>query len=155
MDVLPIKIVQNMGLDPCSLIPVKAQVVCASQGSKLNIVGGLFLQVRNPGPHSQTSPSALRLFYVASNVSRTYLSLSTLQALHVISADFPTIPYSPTTVGAVSPASLPPCTNNGVILPGEKPCHCPKRSLGPTEPSKLPCAPTEENLPKLKQYILD
>ena len=51
MEVLSLEIVQNMGLDPCSLIPVRAKVVGASQGSKLNIVGGLFLQVRNPGPH--------------------------------------------------------------------------------------------------------
>jgi hypothetical protein len=56
----------------------------------------------------------------------------------------------------LSPASLPPCSNSGVVTHGDRPCSCPKRALLPSssEPPTVPCALTPENLPKLKQFLL-
>ena len=51
--------------------------------------------------------------------------------------------------------SLPKCSNSGVVGKGEVPCSCPTRALPPTTPPSLPCDPTEDNLPHLKQYILE
>ena len=48
-----------------------------------------------------------------------------------------------------------PCSNSGVCSPGDLPCSCPIRQLPPSSPPALPCSPTRENLPVIKQYILD
>ena len=40
-------------------------------------------------------------------------------------------------------------------LPADQPCSCPQRQLPPSEPPLLPCEPTPENPPVLRQYILD
>ena len=55
----------------------------------------------------------------------------------------------------VQAAMAAPCSNSGVCRPGDPSCGCPARSLPPTDQPRLPCAPTEANLPALKQYILD
>ena len=47
------------------------------------------------------------------------------------------------------------CSNSGVLEPDDEKCSCPKRTLPPTDKPVLPCAPTKENLPILKKYILD
>ena len=45
------------------------------------------------------------------------------------------------------------CQNSGV---GPNTCcQCPKRTLPPTDEPELPCDPVKENLPILKQFILD
>ena len=143
----------RMGVDVSSLLKVKARVTGATRASKVDIVGGIFLTVTTK--HSSTKC----LFYVASNVSQTYLSLSALKNLDVVSPYFPEPP--PKKIQVVSaalaqaPASLPPCSNSGVVVDGEKPCSCPKRALPPEKLPDLPCAPTPENLPRLKQFLLD
>ena len=45
-------------------------------------------------PPDGKGPSTVRLFYVAENVSRTYLSLATLKALGIVGPDFPRWPAS-------------------------------------------------------------
>ena len=100
-----------------------------------------------------TAQLTTRLFYVATNVTSTYLSLATLKALGVVEPSFPK--FAALNVVASSTASLPPCTNSGVVMPGDQPCSCAKRELPPTSPADLPYHPTEENLPKLKQWLLN
>ena len=162
MDILSLMTLKEMGLDPSTLVPVKARVVGAVRGSKLDIVGGVLLDVRAPAAPSGCH-SSVRLFYVAANVTQCYLSLSCLHALEVVTTDFPTIGASAATCSLVkqertedSPSdTLPPCTNTGVLLPGDPPCSCPDRTLQPLTPASLPCAPTQENLPKFKEYLLN
>ena len=59
----------------------------------------------------------------------------------------------------MSSSSSRQCSNSGVPSSGDKlgtrPCNCPTRQLPPTSEPMLPCAPTQENLPILKKYILD
>ena len=52
-------------------------------------------------------------------------------------------------------ATLPPCSNSGVPGKSDKPCQCPKRAPPPSTPPPMPCSPSEENLPLIKQFILD
>jgi hypothetical protein len=158
MDILSLPALRAIGLDPASLVPVKARVSGAVRGSKLDILGCVLLEVQGPAA-SAGQPSTRGMFYVASNVTRCYLSLSCLQSLAVVPPDFPSLGSAAageqqgSCVAASGPA-LQPCSNSGVMLPGDPPCSCPTRSLAPSTGPELPCPPTEENLPKLKEYLL-
>ena len=141
------------------------------------------------GGHPEPDPSnyhkAVRLFYVAGNVSHNYLSCSCLQALSVFSQDFPRIgaapsgalgPFLPGTnalrtahrpyrinaaayaspqLNTKTPRTTLSCSNSGVFLPGESPCECPIRTLGPQTKVSLPFPATKENIPKLRESLLD
>ena len=159
MDICSVATAKSLGVDINSLLPVRARVFGASRGAEIQILGGMFLEVGPAGPKDTSSTRTVRLFYVATNVSRTYLSLATLKALRVVDSDFPRIKsvlpgveVAATESGSVG---LPKCTNSGVVLPGEKPCSCPQRELPPSGPVELPCPATEENLPQLKQFLMD
>ena len=57
---------------------------------------------------------------------------------------------------AVIAASGPhKCVNDGVVYPGQNQCSCPTRTLGPSSPAVLPCPATPENVPKIKEYLLN
>ena len=310
MDVTSKATIESMGLDITSLVPVRARVFGPSRGAEIKMIGGILLKVEPP---DGKGPSTVRLFYVAENVSRTYLSLATLKALGIVGPDFPRWPastprgapysrmtatqgafqslgqpgeygsnthqrtfdtnsaagtssqqspamdvpqppvgppsgpahlYSTVTQGtfqslgepgglcsnnvtntpslhsvagtpsqqsqakdvsqrSIGPSSRPAhlsmtvtqgtsqslgkpggvrsnnasdspsfqsvagapaqqqprstrCSNSGVIMPGkEAGCSCPRRQMPPSAPALMPCSPTEENLPQLKQYLLD
>ena len=158
MDVCGTNLMHRMGVDLTSLFPVRARIFGASRDAQINIIGGILLLVSDPDDHTgNVSRSTVRLFYVASNVTSTYLSLATLKALGVVEPSFPKFAALGPAQGvlAASTASLPPCTNSGVVMPGDQPCSCHKRELPPNSPASLPCPPTEENLPRLKQWLLD
>ena len=114
-----------------------------------------------------------QLAYIFKTVPTIYLSRDACVDLGIISNSFPQVGEVEDEVEAAPILSaqymdiekecavhcavfnLPKCSNSGVVRPGEPPCRCPTRSLPPSSPPSLPCAPTEENLPQLKQYILE
>ena len=155
LNIIPVREITAMGIKIDSLLPVSVRVSGASQGSSINIVGGVLLRVKGL---ASKSCSSLQLFYVANNVSRTYLSLSTLKALRVVPVDFPKVGMDEDIVVAANGQAVSGparCTNTGVVQPGDKPCSCPNRTVPPVSPPKLPCSPTPENVPRIKQYLLD
>ena len=121
MDICSVSTVRSMGLDTTSLLPVKARVFGASKDAELNILGGIMLEVRPPYLLQDQVLSTVRLFYVASNVTKTYLSLGTLKALHVVEEEFPRIPEM-VEIAASEEGEMviPKCENTGVVLLGEK-----------------------------------
>ena len=150
MDILAKYDLEKMGLTHTSLFPVRAKANGASQGSTIDILGGIILKIK--GAHAQ-SRSTLQLFYVASNVTRTYLSLSTLKALGVVEPDFPRIPIVNNTIAATT--GIMKCVNDGVVQQGQTRCSCPPRTLAPSSPARLPCPATPDNIPKIKQYLME
>ena len=156
MDLISAVTARALGLDTATLLEVRARVFGASRGAEIQLLGGVLLEVRPPGSTQREGPTTVRLFYVASNVSRTYLSLSTLKTLGVVNVDFPKfrLPYS-VAASEQRKAEVPSCTNTGVVTPGQPACSCPRRTLPPDSPAKLPCPATEANLPQLKQFLLD
>jgi hypothetical protein len=167
MDVLSATTAMSLGLDTASMMPVRARVFGASGGAQIEMLGGVFLEVRPPPPPAgckeEQMAGTVRLFYVAKNVAKDYLSLATLMALGVVGKEFPSYPQAGRlSRGEIAAAQLeapgaavPRCRNSGVVLPGEEPCSCPVRELPPAGPVPLPCAATKENLPKMKQFLLD
>ena len=81
------------------------------------------------------------LCYIAEGVNRLLLSIN----LGIIGKDFPSIGSS------VDNVSVNSCAHADE---GDQ-CSCPKRSPTPPAPSQLPYPATEENIPKLKEWILD
>ena len=153
MDIGDLAMARSLGVDINSLLPVRARVFGASREAEINILGAMFVEISHP---TQPSLNTVRMFYVSSNVSRTYLSLGTLKALGVVEENFPCIPtLSEVATSNFTQNTVPVCTNTGVVVPGEKPCSCPTRTLPPADQLTLPCSPTEENLPILKKYLMD
>lgn len=84
--------------------------------------------------------------YVSRKIGKAFLCREALVALGAIPASFPTVPVS------WPQDSLTTVENE------YKQCSCPKRTnLPPPIPTKLPTgiAPTDENVPILKQWLLD
>ena len=153
MDISCLAMARSLGVDINSLLPVQARVFGATREAEIDILGAMFVECSHP---TEPSLTTVRMFYVASNVTRSYLSLGTLKALGVVEENFPCIPIlSEVAASYVGQNTVPSCTNTGVVVPGEKPCSCPTRTLPPAEKLTLPCSPTEENLPILKQYLMD
>ena len=116
----------------------------------------------------------IRLFYVAGKVSQNYLC-SCLRALSVVDQDFPRISaatsgtprslvlatkafgkrpykinvaaYAPPQLAPTTPSTTPSCS-------GESPCSCPARTTGPRTKVGHPYPATDENIPKLKAFLI-
>ena len=163
MNVVPASLIKSLGIDLSSLFPIKSRVSGPSS-EPISLVGGIILEVA--GGQHKSSVSTIQLFYVSSAVKSTYLSMEACVQLGIVPPTFPAVgAFSDSTrsvvaaaeVASVGPATphLPKCTNTGLLLPGEELCSCPERTPPPTDGPELPCDPTVENLPRLKQYILD
>ena len=153
VNIIDVETVKAMGLDTESLIPCTTTIKGAAAGSKMDIQGVLFLDVAAPGP-PRVRARVPQLFHVARNTQNTYLSYQCLLDLGVVSPSYPRAGEA-WSVGQVAGVAtqgdtwaVPECTYEGV---GE--CKCPPRELPPREPAQLPCAPTQENIPKLEEYI--
>ena len=161
------EIITKLGYKSATLFPVSTNVSSASN-LKIRVIGGIILRVKATNQITGQSLTCKQLFYVSNQVSETYLSRDCCTQLQTIPPDFPSVGSCPPTINTARPCSPPgkvagstaspsldPCTNSGVPSSSEKPCNCPTRSLPPSDLPKLPCAATDENLPRLKQYILD
>ena len=159
--------VHRLGYSEHDLLPVNTNVNSASN-SRINILVGILLNVKATNGKTVVTITTKQLFYVSNQVTETYLSKHCCTQLQTIPEDFPAIGACPPPSTATSTSSqamiaaainritanLPPCTNSGVPGKSDEPCQCPRRSMPPAPPS-LPCDPTEENLPILKQFIFD
>ena len=145
----------SLGVKQETILPVATNVNTVTS-SAVDIVGGIFLRISAHDELGKQRRETRQLVYVSKSIQGIYLSEEACRALGLIPHKFPTVgqfSQEPASVSGMS--QLRKCTNTGIVGPDEKPCNCPKRSLPPTDDPVLPCEPTEENLPILKQYILD
>ena len=85
-----------------------------------------------------------------------YLSFQACIDLGLVSSDFPQVgSCDPSALAMLCDISPTQCSNSGVATDNNETCACPRRDLPPSAPPVLPCAPTVENLPTLKKYILE
>ena len=157
MNITSIKTINEMGYNKASLFPVSMGIEGASKEA-IHIIGGIILEVRAINEATRFKLSTYQLFYVSDKVTQTYLSRDCCEQLQTLPPNFPTIgSCPPPLLAATMSPSLPPppCSNSGVSSPGELTCNCPRRSLPPEDAPSLPCEATEENLPKLREYILN
>ena len=175
LTVVPDTLLRTLKIKREQLLPVATGLNTVTR-TPVDIIGGIFLTFTGTNPSSGITLTSRQLSYVSSSVPYPFLSREACTDLGLIPKSFPSIGSCDNTGGAIptcastvgsDPAHDPTnsdsdaistplqCTNSGVSLSSDTPCSCPIRQAPPEDPPILPCPPTQENLPKLKQYILD
>ena len=157
LTVVPHSLLDYLKVKPDSIFQLETTVNGASN-VPIMVDGGILLKVTAHNHKTGAVKHTRQLAYVSRHVNISYLSLGACVDLGLVPANFPEIgSCAATSMANISPvtSSTPqPCTNTGVQGPNETPCQCPARELPPKSQPQLPCPPTPENLPILKQYIL-
>ena len=136
-------LMHGMGVKRHELVPVSQKILGANQGT-LKLWGGLLVDISGVGKDGVTRTTK-QLCYIAEGVNRLLLSRRCCIELGIIDKDFPSIGSG---AGEVSINSCDSAGEDGK-------CSCPERTPTPPPPSELPFPATEDNIPKLKQWILD
>ena len=153
---VPVSILSALNIKVENLLPVATNLNTVT-GMPVDIIGGIFLTFTGTNPTTGGVRITRQLAYVSRSVPYPFMSREACTDLGVIPLSFPAIGScdAPPATAAATSATHTPCTNTGVSSPGDAPCSCPLRQPPPTTPPVLPCSPTKENLPQLKQYIMD
>ena len=156
LTVINIAELHSLGIKQDSIFSVATNVNTVTSAS-VDLIGGLFLNFSSSDTNSGTVRRTRQLCYVSKSVPGIYLSEEACKTLGCLPQNFPTVGQCDTNNSASisGVAGITKCTNTGVVGPNDIPCKCPKRSLPPSDIPDLPCAPTVENLPQIKQFILD
>ena len=131
-------LVHQLRVKKQELIPVSYNIGGADNGP-LELIGGLLVEV------SLGDRSHKELCYIAKNVTELLLSEATMKALGMIPENFPDV--------GPSMATVQKCEVKDESNP--EVCGCPVRAKPPPVPQSLPFPPTEENIPKLKDWIIE
>ena len=111
------------------LVKTKHKIVGITH-APLDILGTLFLRITYGGRSSN------QMIYISKNCKGFYLSQTAMKDLGIVAENFPQ------------------SVSASMELQSDE-CHCPKRTPPPDRPKDIPFAPTQENIPKLKSWILD
>ena len=84
--------------------------------------------------------------YVARGISECYLSCDAMRSLRIIDEHFPT-------AGAAKASDCGLCVAASSTDASD--CACRERTLPPEAPAALPFAPTDDNIAKMKDWLLD
>ena len=136
---------QALGIKKNSIFPLALSINTVTRSS-IDLIGGVFLRFTAYDHKTNSVLSTRQLCYVSKTVKGIYLSEQACMDLGYVSPSF----NSTTTVSAITP-----CKNTGMGLEIDSPCTCPTRMLPPTDKPVLPCEPVAQNLPILKEYILN
>ena len=135
---------QAAGFTRKDLIPVKQKLNAVSK-SQITIHGALLLRLRGLSGTGEEY-SAAAIVYISPDVNGFYMSQDVMIQLCIVPREFPAIGGAKATV----------CSNEGEEDPSsDDNCPCYPRSPPPGRPDELPMTATVENIPKMKQYLLD
>ena len=153
---IPVALLALLGLKEEDLFPIATHLKTVTN-TPVDLIGGILLVFTGVNPQTGVTRSTRQLVYVSRSVPYPFLSREACADLGTVPVSFPAIGScaAPAMTAAATASPPHPCTNTGVPRPDEMPCSCPPRQPPPATPPTLPCAPTKDNLPKLKQYILD
>jgi len=136
-----LKVVQRLGLREEQLIPVTMRMHGANNDG-IRILGALLLRISCINSTGQTVATK-QMTYVTDSSDKLFLSREACTTLGIIPDNFPCAHASAF------------CNTDSAHEPSVAPCGCPTRQLPPPPPASLPFPATEENRPKLQQYLLD
>ena len=137
-----VKIAYGLGFKKKDFIPVKLRMN-AINTNKVEILGAILLRLSGRDKHGTVVESA-QICYVTSEMDKFYISRETCINLGIISEDFPA-------VGEMLPGAQSSCS----AASDDDICNCPERRLPPTMPTSLPFPATEDNVPRLKRWLLN
>ena len=117
-----------------------------ADGRKLTVLGSLPVNITvRDGPHHDSK----QLLHIVEELNTLFIGRGCLQDLGIISSSFP-LPQEDLIVQALDHHASPVEEPNHRLAP----CGCPRRTPVP-DPPDIPFEPKEENVPKLKQYLID
>ena len=129
------KTFRKCGFQESDLVPVKRKMYAANNEG-ITIKGAVFTRLSGINKLGDRIETA-EMIYITDSTDHFYLSRRAMENLQIITPDFPTI-------NAV--------TNNPNST---APCGCYKRQQPPTRPKSLPFAPTDENIPKMREWLIN
>ena len=141
------------------LLEPSSAVIRTANGQRLELSGKFEAIVKGKSP-SEEDIVTNTVIYVSNNVNGLFMSKDTLVKLFVINEDFPLIGQHKN-VKPVNYEILCNSVDKRDLMSGcshpidDGLCKCPQRTAVPPKPKNLPFAPTEENIPKMKQWLLD
>ena len=154
----PTQLVHHLGVKSETIFRVATKVNAATS-TPLVVKGAVLLQITAKNSTTNRTLTSRQLVYISDSVNQLYLSKNACIDLGTIPPSFPSIgsccPDLEATPASITAVKANKCSNSGVVSHGDTPCSCPTRTDPPPEPPVLPCSPTTENLPILKQYIMD
>ena len=125
-------ILEHLGIERRHLVPTSHRIQGVTQ-SNLNIWGVLLAKI------TVGNVSTNQVIYICENARGLYLSESALRGLGCISPSFPK-------------NSTSSCST---LSSSQEKCSCPRRSPTPKRPSQIPVTPSEVNVKKLEEWILE
>ena len=131
---------QQAGFTREHLIPVRQKLNAVSKNT-IRIYGAVVLRLCGRFDGLDDSQEAAAIVYVSPDVTGFYLSNEVMKQLSIVPDTFPS-------VGGATHGAL----HNISEL---EPCTCPQRTAPPGLPDKLPFDPIPENIPKMRDYILN
>ena len=143
-NLLGLKVFHQLGLKKHDLVGVKNRLRAINQ-EEINILGAVFLRISGNDPVTGDTIETAIMAYVSDSTSRFYISKQAMEQLGIIGSDFPRVGSA--TIGGVQNTPAP--------LQGLAPCGCPTHKKPPPHPDRLPFPATEENIPKMRQWLLD
>ena len=110
------------------LVKTKHKIIGITD-TPLHIMGTLFLCI------SYGNKSSNQMVYISKNCRGFYLSQTAMKDLGIVDGSFP--------------------DSRSAATKSPDECHCPTRTKTPDRPEQIPFKPTDENVPKLKKWLLD
>ena len=152
------KVFRRLGFKDRALIPVTRRMYAANNEG-IRILGAILLRLSGKDSTGHKFETA-EMVYISDSTDLFYLSRHAMEQLQIIGPNFPS-------VGATAHASLPEMPPTGVhsVSTSESnknqaafkkaECGCYLRSTPPARPSELPFAPTTENIPAMRDWLLN
>ena len=146
MCVAGLDLVHQLGVKKGELFPVAAGIRAANGGS-LGLIGGLLVTISGMGADGDVRYSN-QMVYISENLKKLFLSKECCGDLGIIGKRFPEI-------GSADNEESSNFHKCEFINPKDpSKCECPTRVPTPDPPKSLPMPATEENIPKLKEFLI-
>ena len=141
-------ILQSLGVDKKELLGTEVNLYAADR-KRLTILGVLPVIVASRKAGTGELVEVRELLYIVEELGRLYVSREALVELGSIPGCFPEVPGQ----GVPGMEHAEALIARIVELEEKAPCGCPKRS-SPPEAVSLPCPATEENVGRLKDFLI-
>ena len=136
------------GFKMSDLIPVDRTMLAANREA-IDIDGAILIRVSGKDQNGKIHVAPI-MAYVSPATENFYLSREALIKLGVISKNFPQIGEN----CSIKESDAATAATTEKNSKGLAPCGHFSRSLPPIRPDNLPYEPTEENIPKMKEWLL-
>ena len=130
-------VMNKLGISEKNLIPVTMRMHAANK-APIKILGAAIIRLSGTAKSGKRVETR-QILYVTDNADKLFISREACISLGMISKNFPSIGEA---------ASLITSSKEAI-------CDCPRRTPPPPRPANPPCPPTEENIPRIKQYLMD